>query len=775
MFKSGTRLSDSRMGTNTFSGTGGSMYASGSIELVAGQLKYLYSGSINYRLDAYGVFNQGALAWSNHNDARLQSTTAGTTFYCSFVYAQSEICGFDSYGNANYCNFNTMGPLYPATRIILPQYSWSGSASEEIIDFSVGGDGQPPGISENLTTCTYTALPLEHYCAITRFNKLFTWGYNGNGQLGSNSTTSRSSPVQIGSLTDWSRIDSGDLHNISLKTDGTLWAWGYGAYGQLGDGANSSRSSPVKIGNDTNWIDFSAGGVHSAGIKSDGTLWCWGYNADGALGDNSTTSRNSPVQVSGGGIWKKVVCASGKTYGIKYDNTLWAWGMNSSGELGDNSTTYRSSPVQVSGGGQWMDVAGYFSYILGIKTDGTLYTWGNKWGTTSGYASSPVQVGNKSNYRKLPRSKISNYSVPTPSNVGTPLPTYNTGLTDPTVTVVPITIDTGDAIGLAATGAFFDFYTGGGVRKIINTERNAWVLKEYSQVSSGSSDLYFISGVTTGSLVAYTGTPRSVLFTTPGTHSIVVPPGMTYMHGVCVGGGGGGASGTTDGNDGGAGGGGALAYVNNISVTPGNLVTVAVGAGGIPGGFGWTNQNGQNGGPSEISYGGTLRARANGGSGGSGTIGGQGGTVGAGTGAAGGQGGYATTTVTPGGGGAGGYSGIGGRGAGNLGAGLNGGGGGGGGGGYASGGGGVGPYVEGPSGTGYTTVNNGGQGGSFGETGKISRGRGGLYGGGGSGGNWDNANSFGTAGAGANGCVRLVFVASVKSGVRTFPIESDFT
>ena len=69
-------------------------------------------------------------------------------------------------------------------------------------------------------------------------------------------------------------------------------------------------------------------------------------------------------------------------------------------------------------------------------------------------------------------------------------------------------------------------------------------------------------------------------FPTPGTYSFTVPTGVTSICAVAIGGGGGGAS---DVNDGGGGGGGGLQYRNNVAVTPGETLTVVVGAGGAPG------------------------------------------------------------------------------------------------------------------------------------------------------------------------------------------------
>ena len=69
-------------------------------------------------------------------------------------------------------------------------------------------------------------------------------------------------------------------------------------------------------------------------------------------------------------------------------------------------------------------------------------------------------------------------------------------------------------------------------------------------------------------------------FTTPGTYSFVVPANVESISMVAVGSGGGGAQAIALGA---GGGGGALAYNNNVAVTPGETLTVVVSAGGSPG------------------------------------------------------------------------------------------------------------------------------------------------------------------------------------------------
>lgn len=264
-------------------------------------------------------------------------------------------------------------------------------------------------------------------------------------------------------------------------------------------------------------------------------------------------------------------------------------------------------------------------------------------------------------------------------------------------------------------------------------------------------------------------------YTTAGTYSWVVPAGITRVSVVTVGGGSAGRCGTIKQG----GGGGALAYVNNISVTPGETLGVIVGAGGT----------GSTGGDSSFKRGCTTLAGAGGGSFGIG------GAIITGTGGAGGAPGSPGSNASgTGGGGAGGYSGAGGAGGtgGNYSsgaagsAGTGGAGGGGGGGGFTctgsfeisyagSGGGGVGIYGAGTSGAGgaggTTGAGGGGGGGSNGSSavilGGINAGTGGTYGGGGGGGGISFNISTGTptngnGGNGAVGAVRIVWPGCLR-------------
>lgn len=241
--------------------------------------------------------------------------------------------------------------------------------------------------------------------AIKSDGTLWLTGRNYYGGLGDNTSTTRNSPVQtIAGGTNWKYVNCGFSYGntAAIKTDGTLWTWGYNGNGQLGDNTSSNRSSPVQtIASGTNWKQSSCGYNHMGAIKTDGTLWLWGNNTYGQLGDNTSGNQySSPIQtVAGGTNWKTISCGYNHTTAVKTDGTLWVWGRNHKGQLGDNTRTSRSSPVQtISGGTNWKSVIGGYYHTAAIKTDGTLWLWGsNKYygeigDNTNVDKSSPVQT-----------------------------------------------------------------------------------------------------------------------------------------------------------------------------------------------------------------------------------------------------------------------------------------------------------------------------------------------------------------------------------------------
>ncbi len=63
----------------------------------------------------------------------------------------------------------------------------------------------------------------------TGAKQLWAWGYNNKGQLGQNSTTAYSSPVQIPGVfskgSDIGDVSVGDFNTGVIKSDNTLWVY----------------------------------------------------------------------------------------------------------------------------------------------------------------------------------------------------------------------------------------------------------------------------------------------------------------------------------------------------------------------------------------------------------------------------------------------------------------------------------------------------------------------------------------------------------------------
>jgi hypothetical protein len=242
-------------------------------------------------------------------------------------------------------------------------------------------------------------------------NTLWAWGLNGNGQNGTNNRTVYSSPVQIGTGTDWRKVvcNVQATATAAIKTNGTLWAWGNNTWGQLGLGDTVDRSSPVQVGSETDWSDVTNADQLFYGIKTDGTLWGCGF---GDLQPFGATNRSSPVQIGTDTNWSKIF-SGGDTktvsnsraclFALKTDGTLWAWGVNTDGQLGQNNRTNKSSPTQVGTGTNWSQFGFAVKYAIATKTDGTLWTWGENTDGQLGQndrvsRSSPIQVGTNTNW-----------------------------------------------------------------------------------------------------------------------------------------------------------------------------------------------------------------------------------------------------------------------------------------------------------------------------------------------------------------------------------------
>jgi alpha-tubulin suppressor-like RCC1 family protein len=237
--------------------------------------------------------------------------------------------------------------------------------------------------------------------AVKTNGTLWAWGRNQMGELGLGNTTAYNSPKQVGALTTWSFATvKGTDYCIAVKTDGTLWAWGNNqSWGHLGLGDIISRSSPVQVGALTDWTNkIAICQEATAVIKTNGTLWVWGRGYEGNLGLNNTSGYYSPVQLGALTNWLSISGAYRCFYSVKTDGTIWAWGSNVNGQLGFGNLTSYSSPKQIGALTSWSLSSAGGRKVVATKTDGTIWSWGANTtgqlglGNITNY-SSPKQIG----------------------------------------------------------------------------------------------------------------------------------------------------------------------------------------------------------------------------------------------------------------------------------------------------------------------------------------------------------------------------------------------
>jgi alpha-tubulin suppressor-like RCC1 family protein len=117
---------------------------------------------------------------------------------------------------------------------------------------------------------------------------------NNNGELGDGTTSSKTSPAQAGSSSNWSTLHASAFFNVGLQADGSMWAWGNNSQAQLGNGNTTTQTSPVQVAAAAAKVAVCAGNIHSFYIYADRLQFCGvGFNTTGQLGIGNTTNQTS--------------------------------------------------------------------------------------------------------------------------------------------------------------------------------------------------------------------------------------------------------------------------------------------------------------------------------------------------------------------------------------------------------------------------------------------------------------------------------------------------
>ena len=239
--------------------------------------------------------------------------------------------------------------------------------------------------------------------------KLWSWGYNGYGVLGTGDTNTRFIPYCAsdnalnsinGKVVTQVAVPCGtESYNtvMVLCDDGTVHTCGYNGHGQLGQGDTNQRNNFQLVPALNNIVDICLGReryTSAFAVTASGQLYSWGYNGDYALGSGNNTQSNLAMLRTLGSLSGKVITKvfTGyiSTYALDDEGNLHSCGGNNYGQLGNGNTGTQSTFVQVAT--DVVDVyAGGYDYPIEFikKSDGTL--WGCGYG---GYGGNGEPVGN---------------------------------------------------------------------------------------------------------------------------------------------------------------------------------------------------------------------------------------------------------------------------------------------------------------------------------------------------------------------------------------------
>jgi len=265
------------------------------------------------------------------------------------------------------------------------------------------GNGTTTSSTQPVEVLTNSTTPLTGIVAITADNnesmavdnqgRVWAWGLNTNGELGTGNATATPYATQVSGLSNMLAIASGQNHTVALKADGSVWAWGANGSGQIGNGTVSAwvtQPTQVIAPNTQSGpyiqsiVAVAAGSLHSVALDNTGKVYTWGDNSYGELGDSDAAlvAQSQPVLAKNSGtpITNIVGISADATnsFAINNSGTVYAWGDNTIGELGTGTTNTVGTASDLSPGQvQNLGTMAMVSNQSALAANGTLWTWGD--------------------------------------------------------------------------------------------------------------------------------------------------------------------------------------------------------------------------------------------------------------------------------------------------------------------------------------------------------------------------------------------------------------
>ena len=319
------------------------------------------------------VWNQRLYCWGNATKGRLgtdwgpsylPNPVAGGKRWQQVVIGRDHTCARDNSGVVHCWGGNEFGQL-------------------GINDASVEYATEPTAVDTH-QRFSEIAAGEYHTCGVTReTNRVFCWGRNDHGQLGSAGGDAYA-PRPADSDLEFERIAAGGNHTCALRNKvgiyGHAYCWGDNAFGQLGNRSTMPSSAPDSVAFSGEFRRIAAGTSHTCGIGEQGVVYCWGSNAHNQLGIGMGGAMDSvPRGLDPERINAREITA-GENHTCIITDRMWrpyCWGANDFGQLGRGDTFGHPDPMPVMIDARFNSISAGSTHTCAAVQLGPAYCWGS--------------------------------------------------------------------------------------------------------------------------------------------------------------------------------------------------------------------------------------------------------------------------------------------------------------------------------------------------------------------------------------------------------------
>ena len=286
-----------------------------------------------------------------------------------------------------------------------------------------------------------------HVVALTKDNKILTWGVNDNGALGRDTSNAdiklrdmdaddedSDSDDETGGLNDLEAtptavsaeyfpedtvfvdIAAGDSCTFALTTEGAVYGWGTFRKneGILGfEKGNHTARFPVYIDGVTKVTQIACGTNHVLALDKDKHVFAWGNGQQNQLGrrvtERTLTESLQPNRVGFHDSTVKrpsqriaqIACGDYHGLAIADDGHIWSWGANNYCETGypenagaDDASVLTPRIIHSLEGKNVESISGGSHHNIAITKDGQVLVWGRCDGSQTGIPASTLEAEN---------------------------------------------------------------------------------------------------------------------------------------------------------------------------------------------------------------------------------------------------------------------------------------------------------------------------------------------------------------------------------------------